>query len=101
MTGAYDGVGGVFSAAHRDQDNGALHGHSWEVTAWFDAGSDALIRQARLHRLLATIDHTTLPDELSWGADIARWVAEKFADPALAQVDVARPLERIYARWVR
>jgi hypothetical protein len=99
MSRLLTGVGGYFSAAHRDHETGALHGHTWEVTAWFRKGTDAAIRACRLQGILAEIDHTELPGELAWGEDIAAWVAAKFADSACVAVDVARPAERIYARW--
>jgi len=95
------GVGGIVSAAHRDTGTGKLHGHTWEVTAWFCRGTDAVIRQCRLDSILSEIDHTELPDQLAWGEDIAEWVAAKFDDSACVAVDVSRPLERLYARWER
>jgi len=95
------GVGGIVSAAHRDATSGALHGHTWEVTAWFRRGTDITIRQCRLDSILKQIDHTELPCELAWGEDIAEWVARKFDDSSCVAVDVARPLERFYARWER
>lgn len=93
------GVGGFFSAAHRDHDTGALHGHTWEVTAWFRRGTDATIRACRLQGILARLDHSELPARLAWGEDIAEWVGREFDDSACVAVDVARPAERIYARW--
>ena len=34
---AETGVGWHFSASHRDPTNGQLHGHTWEVVAWWPA----------------------------------------------------------------
>lgn len=101
MSRSVFGVGGIVSAAHRDQATGALHGHTWEVTAWFRRGTDAMIRQCRLDGILKEIDHKELPDTLAWGEDIAEWVASRFDDASCVAVDVSRPLERLYARWER
>jgi len=95
------GVGGIFCAAHRDLKSGALQGHSWEVTAWFTGRPNAAHRQEQLAAILRRLDHTELGVELSWGEDIAQRVAERFSDSMCVQVDVSRPLERIYARWER
>lgn len=95
------GVGGVFCAAHRDIATGCLHGHSWEVTAWFTGRPNAAHRQEQLAAILRRLDHTELGVELSWGEDIAKRVADNFDDRACVQVDVSRPLERMYARWER
>ena len=51
--------------------------------------------------ILSQIDHTTLPNTMAWGEDIAWFVAESWDDTACVAVDVDRPLERIYARWER
>lgn len=101
MGGSIIGVGGIVSAAHRDIGTGRLHGHTWEVTAWFRRGTDATIRQCRLDGILKQIDHTELPDTLAWGEDLAEWVASQFDDTSCVAVDVSRPMERIYARWER
>ena len=95
------GVGGIFCAAHRDLKSGVLHGHSWEVTAWFTGRPNAAHRQEQLAAILRRIDHTELSVELSWGEDIAKRIADLFDDRACVQIDVARPLERLYARWER
>jgi 6-pyruvoyl-tetrahydropterin synthase len=87
------GVGGIFCAAHRDLKSGALHGHSWEVTAWFTGRPNAAHRQEQLAAILRRLDHTELSVELR--------IADQFDDRACVQVDVARPLERLYARWER
>jgi hypothetical protein len=43
-------------------------------------------------------DHSILPDELAWGEDLAERIG---LDMRAAAVDVSRPLEGIYAKWVR
>lgn len=90
------GVGGIFSASH-DTPEGVLHGHSYEVWAWFPAGEDARDLQARLIEVLAELDHSHLPDELAWGEALAEHIAGRL--PGAIEVEVRRPLERIGARW--
>lgn len=102
MSQKITGVGGVLSAAHRDKKTGALHGHTWEVTVWVESGCSALDHQDCLQRILSKLDHTELPMQLAWGEDIAEFVAHEMAKMGVSVVgvDVARSLERIYARWV-
>lgn len=94
--GALTGVGTVISACHRGGDD-ILHGHSYEVTAWFAAGGDALHLQARLRKAAEPFDHDELLDGLAENiaAELGRLL------PDAVQIDVSRPLERLYARWVR
>lgn len=90
------GVGGVFSASHHSPE-GVLHGHSYEVWAWFPQG-DARDVQDKLETVLARLDHTHLADELAWGEALAEHIALQL--PGCREVEVRRPLERIGARWV-
>ena len=67
-------VRGVFSAAHRDPLNGAMHGHDYEVIAHF--GGEPLRRfevlQETLRQTLSGfVDHVELPPD--------RWSAEALA----------------------
>jgi hypothetical protein len=91
------GVGGVFSASHESPE-GVLHGHSYEVWAWFPRG-DARDLQAGLNRVLQELDHTHLPERLSWGEELAEHIGGRLPD--CLEVEVRRPLERIGARWIR
>ena len=91
------GVGGIFSAAHQPPEGGDVHGHSYEVTAWFPAGEDARVLQARLAAILEPLDHKVLADELASGETIAEHIGRHL--DGCRQVEVRRPLERIYARW--
>ena len=91
------GLSGHFSATHRTPE-GQMHGHTWYVTVWFKNNyrSDARCYQAVLDQMLSRLDHTELPDDLTWGEDIARHLA------CLAnaqEVEISRPAERIHARW--
>ena len=96
------GVGGVLSCAHEainaDIFGGEMHGHSYEVTAWFenDEGGDVRMFQAAFFALLKTMDHKVLPPELATGEAIARRVGLL---NKCVEVEVRRPLERIYAKW--
>lgn len=87
------GVGGIICAAHKDKA-GKLHGHTWEITAWWKGSPDAVGKQALLNSALMEFDHTQLDDDLSW--------AEQFGMILLCtlqceRIEISRPLEKIYA----
>lgn len=104
----FTGAGGVFCAAHADKTTGNMHGHTWQVIAWFYMGEAEAVRDL-LQGILKTIDHTTLPPELAWGEDLAEWIAGKLNEnpncpaprstPLCVRVQVNRPAEHIYAEW--
>lgn len=90
---ALTGAGWIFCAAHRGAD-GAMHGHTWEVTCWWEGCPDATVKQRELSSYLSIFDHTVLADEVAW--------AEKLGEALLLglgcqRVEVRRPLERLYA----
>ena len=89
------GATAILSAAHRAAD-GRLHGHTWEITAWWRAGGDALVLQDRLARWVAQIDHDVLPRGLSLSEEIAERAGR---DLNAEEVLVWRSGERIGARW--
>ena len=91
------GVGCTFSAAHHPPEGGELHGHSYEVTAWFEAGEDARVLQARLAAAIEPLDHKVLPPELASGEAMAEHVGRSL--DGCFEVEISRPLERMYARW--
>lgn len=100
------GVGTILSASHRDQRTGQVHGHTWEITAWFlHDGVDVGVRQHQLNEVIKLLDHKCLPDRIAWGEALAEHIAATLphgwgnGDPSCVAVDVSRPLERIYARW--
>lgn len=71
-----------------------MHGHTWEVTAWWTGCPDAVAKQDELTRYLSVFDHTVLADGIAW--------AEKLAEAILLgmeceRVEVRRPLERLHA----
>lgn len=90
------GAGAILCAAHRGAD-GRMHGHTWEIVAWWPAGGDALVLQDRLKRWVAQIDHDILPRDLSLAEQIAERVGH---DLACAEVQVWRVGERLRARWM-
>lgn len=90
------GVGGHFSAAHIDKDTKILHGHTWEVIAWFNSGKNAIRLLDDLNNVLQNYDHACLPENLSWSENIAEEICNALDD--CVEVTISRPLERIYAK---
>jgi len=95
------GVGAHLSAAHRDIDSGKLHGHTWEIVAWFPykPGVNALDLQVRLKKLLAEWDHDVIPDRLATAEELAIQIG--FHLMGCVAVDVSRRSDRLFARWAR
>jgi 6-pyruvoyl-tetrahydropterin synthase len=93
------GVGAFLCAAHEDTQ-GRMHGHTYDVVAWFPAGEDALVLQERLKREIEPFDHATLCHELAKGESLAAAIFERLS-PDVIRVDISRTAERIYARWPR
>lgn len=95
------GVSGVISAAHYSRD-GKLHGHTWQVIVWHHASGDVILDAERRKRMLteylAVFDHSVIDDKYAWGEDLAEKIG---LDLRAAAVDVTRPLEGIYAKWIR
>lgn len=91
------GAGGIISAAHRSKD-GAIHGHTWEVTAWWTGLPDVVKKQSALTDLLQHFDHTVLEHELGWAENLAAEICQQLD---CQKVDVSRPLERLYATAIR
>ena len=98
------GVGRILCASHRDRRTNQMHGHTWEVTAWFTYdGTDQSVRLHQLNEAIGHFDHRVLPDHIAWGEALAEFVGNSINREAertiCVAVDVSRPLERIYARW--
>lgn len=85
--------------AHKDEDGG-LHGHTWQITAWFVAGGDAEELREDLIRAAEVLDHKELLPPLHSGEGIAGAVLESLGTYCL-RVEVSRPLEGIHARVSR
>lgn len=85
------------SASHEGED-GVLHGHTWEIVAWYKGKPDAVMKQRELEGYLSVFTHTILPDTMGRGEDLARYILE---DLGCVKVDVNRPLERIYAQVIK
>lgn len=96
-SGTWTGVGWYFSASHYDNVRTETHGHSYEVTAWFPAGRDAVALQETLKGVLRTFDHRTLPPELSRAEALAEAIGKLIGD--CVGVDISRPAERLHTRW--
>ena len=90
---ALTGASAILSAAHRSRD-GVMHGHTWEVTAWWADCPDAVEKQAALSKYLSVFDHTVLAEGVAWGEKLAEAI---LIGMGCEKVEVARPLERIYA----
>lgn len=90
------GVGAHFCAAHTDA-GGRLHGHSYGVVAWFPVGDDAVDLQGLLIHALSPFDHAELLYELTRAEALAEAIGLSL--PGCVQVDISRPLERLYAKW--
>jgi 6-pyruvoyl-tetrahydropterin synthase len=101
MSASLTGAGWFFSASHRDPVRRELHGHSYEVVAWWPAadGLDACVLQERLKTALQSLDHTTLPDEITRAEDVAFVIGALLIDAV--RVDISRPIERIFCEvWL-
>lgn len=89
----WTGVSAIVSAAHRSRD-GNLHGHTWEVVAWWPEGRCAIQLKAELTNYLSIFDHTVLGDANAWGEALAKAV---LIGMDCQKVEVRRPLEGMFA----
>lgn len=87
------GVSGVISAAHYSRD-GNLHGHTWEIKAWWPAGECAVDLKQRLADYLRIFDHTVLGDTVAWGEALGQSLVHGLG---CCRVEVSRPLEGFFA----
>lgn len=96
---AFTGASAIVSAAHRDT-SGNLHGHTWEVTAWWREGEDGVKLQRDLEHYLTVFDHTVLGDDVAWGEALAKSI---LIGLKCVRVEVRRPLERLFAmaEWAK
>lgn len=96
------GVGVIFSCSHRDPVRAELHGHTYEAVAWFpsEPPRDAVVLQVKLAEIVkATLDHKTLPDHMTRAEDIRAMLLPLIGDAL--DVEINRPLERVYCRGDR
>lgn len=97
----------VLKANHRDQSTGVVHGHEWEITAWWRwTGTSAEIRQHQLRVTIEPFQGKCLPDNIAWAEPLAEHIGQNMAhgwsegDPDCVMVEIARHNEGLYARWV-
>lgn len=91
------GARAILSAAHRSKD-GILHGHTWEVIAWWEGCPDAGQKQAELTDYLKVFDHSVLADGIAWGEKLAETICNGLG---CFKVQINRPLEGIFAEVTR
>jgi hypothetical protein len=89
-------VDAVFCAAHKDRQSGIMHGHTYQVSAWFPyKGSDATVLREYLVDEIRALDHRELPEHLTWAEEIASYLLGVLPD--CVRVRVSRPLEGLHA----
>lgn len=100
------GARAILKATHRDQATGEVHGHEWEITAWWRwTGTSAEIRRYQLDETLQPLQGKCLADSIAWGEPLAKHIADNMengwtcGDPNCVMVEIARHKERLYARW--
>lgn len=95
------GVGHYIASAHFDERMGTLHGHTWEITAWHE-GTDADARDLQRHLvgLCLALDHRILEPKVATGEALAARILNGSGETCV-EVEVRRPLERIYAKAIR
>lgn len=87
------GAGAILSAAHRSRD-GNMHGHTWEITAWWEGEPCAVEKQQELTKYLSVFDHTVLADGIAWAESLGRAM---ICGLECTRVEISRPSERLYA----
>ena len=94
------GVGCIICASHMSVDKKVMHGHTWEVTAWFRKLKNAACLQKELEVVCERYNHTLLPAEIAWGEALAAEILMRLKVWDCVEVHVSRPLERIYAKAI-
>lgn len=92
------GAGAYFSASHFDSVRQELHGHTYEVVAWWPSSDerDVIDLQKALQAVLLAFDHKTLPSYLTRAESIATAIAAQL--PGCVEIDISRPIERMFVR---
>lgn len=100
------GARAILKADHRDQITGEVHGHEWEITAWWRwTGTSAEIRKHQLNETIKGLQGKCLPDRIAWGENLARHIADNMengwsiGDPDCVLVEIVRHKEGLLARW--
>jgi len=97
-----------FCASHKDAITGNLHGHSWEVYAWFapKVRRDLRVLQQTLATYVSALDHNIL-DNVFEGSGvevcdegIAAWLGDRLANLDCVRVRLWRPVEGIGGEWL-
>lgn len=88
------GAGAILQVAHTGPD-GRMHGHTYEVIAWWEGEPCVVEMQQKLQAWLSKFDHQCLPLRMTRAEQIASQCKMALG---CAQVDVNRPLERLYAK---
>jgi 6-pyruvoyl-tetrahydropterin synthase len=80
--------------AHRDALTGGVHGHSYTIETWFEAGPHLVMTHLAVKTITDLIDHTMLDDSVGGPQmeDIAKWVLPRVS--LLAALDVTRVVVR-------
>lgn len=96
---ALTGAGWYFCASHYDDVRQELHGHTYEVVAWWpaDPSQDALMLQRTLQNALAAFDHKTLPPEITRAEDLRKAIVARLT--GCVGLDIGRPVERLFVSW--
>lgn len=87
------GARGIVCAAHRSRE-GVMHGHTWEVVAWWRGVPDAAEKQAELTKYLSVFDHGVLNSENAWAEALGKSICLGLD---CERVEVSRPLEGLFA----
>jgi hypothetical protein len=98
----------ILKAEHRDQATGVVHGHEWEITAWWRwTGTSAEVRQHQLNETIEPYQDKCLPDSIAWAENLASYIGRNMehgwsaGDPDCVIVEVVRHKEGLLARWER
>ena len=88
------GTRGVISAAHRDVFTNSLHGHTYEVVAWWEYDGISIVKKKEhLDRAVTLFDHTCLANEFSWAEDMGRMLLKELN---CVRLEINRPLEGFF-----
>ena len=87
------GAKAFICSAHKNKA-GQIHGHTWEVIAWWTGSPCAVMKQKELKKYLESFDHTLLTGPVGNGEFFAKMVLEYLL---CEKVEVIRSIEGLYA----